>query len=458
MDRTRTSWRQTGNYVSHRVGEALSGNKWGARAGDIVRFNLPRGSRVASFSITGKGTFYMDGIGEGKVMYYPSVAMVEIQPQSFSAFETTYTGAIPGTVGPWQQAYWIGRSINVPVEYLSGPNGEGILVSVMSAEQKAVLAAEYNTLITQFNNSPGSGAQKLANQLTNINNGLSWALARRLAISTETGAVISNANRIAIYPAFMSAMLGRINTLIGVPAPVQPPPVVPPASTPPMPADWDEALYLVNNPDITPASWPSSGWEHYFLHGRAEGRAYALKIVAPPPPTVPPMPADWDDALYMQQNPDVAAAYAVTRGWEHYFLFGQSEGRAYARKTVTPPIVPPELPPVVPPTEPPISPPVRRIKTTDKVTKGELFMIEHRVSAGFMADLVGVQSIAPVLAYPGMTLQKDIVYQAAEDMNILDNITAALKTAAKSGIAWGILGGTAIIAGGLWWLSRRRKR
>lgn len=171
-------------------------------------------------------------------------------------------------------------------------------------------------------------------------------------------------------------------------------------------------------------------------------------------------PADWDEAVYLTNNPDVAVevrAGRIVSGYWHYFYFGKAEGRAYAAKTggtIQPP-PPPTYPPVYPP---PPGTAVRKIKSAGTVTKGELFMIERQVSARFMAALVGAESIEPVKAYPGMTLQKDTLYEAAEDMDILGSVTSALKTAAKSKTAWGILGITAAAAVSLVILSRRQKK
>ena len=80
---------------------------------------------------------------------------------------------------------------------------------------------------------------------------------------------------------------------------------------------FDEALYLANNGDVAAAvrnGVLTSGWEHFRLYGEREGRdPNAL----------------FDTDYYLANNRDVAAA--VARGevtaWGHYNSFGWKEGR-----------------------------------------------------------------------------------------------------------------------------------
>jgi hypothetical protein len=101
-----------------------------------------------------------------------------------------------------------------------------------------------------------------------------------------------------------------------------------------IPAQWDELAYLNANPDVARAVGTgaySSGYAHYRLHGRREGRVAVDKTglaAARQPP-----PADWDDARYLGMYPDVAqkvAAGVWRSGYAHYCLFGRRESRAAA--------------------------------------------------------------------------------------------------------------------------------
>lgn len=212
-----------------------------------------------------------------------------------------------------------------------------------------------------------------------------------------------------------------------------------------MPSDWDEWTYRNQNPDVDAAiksgSVPS-GYKHYVWNGKSEGRQYAKKVTPVEQLTIP---GDWDEGLYITNNPDVAIALAagqVPSGYWHYFNFGKAEGRKYASKPM------PEI--TVPP-----APAIRKIKATDKVVKGELFVIECWVASVIAAGVVG-EEIA-VDAYPGMKLQKGVLYRATGDMSIVDSVTSVLRTAAKSGMTWGILGVTAAVATGIYMISRRKK-
>lgn len=84
---------------------------------------------------------------------------------------------------------------------------------------------------------------------------------------------------------------------------------------------WDEALYLAVNPDVAAAISRKefkSGREHYELAGRAEHRLGDS------------VPADWDEAGYLEVHPDVANAVALRQflsGYHHYLAAGRVEGR-----------------------------------------------------------------------------------------------------------------------------------
>jgi hypothetical protein len=85
--------------------------------------------------------------------------------------------------------------------------------------------------------------------------------------------------------------------------------------------DWNEALYLAVNPDVAAAIARKefkSGREHYELAGRAEARQGAS------------VPSDWDEQGYLQVHPDVANAIAkgiFLNGYHHYLAAGRKEKR-----------------------------------------------------------------------------------------------------------------------------------
>ena len=93
---------------------------------------------------------------------------------------------------------------------------------------------------------------------------------------------------------------------------------------------FDEAFYLAQYPDVAAAVARgdfSSGEEHFQLFGQAEGRLTA------------PLVDGFDEAFYLDQNPDVAAAVArgdFSSGEEHFQLFGRAEGRLLAENTPPP--------------------------------------------------------------------------------------------------------------------------
>jgi hypothetical protein len=82
-----------------------------------------------------------------------------------------------------------------------------------------------------------------------------------------------------------------------------------------------EQLYLDQNPDVAAAVQRgefASGLQHFQLNGQAEGRQFGA--------------SSNDEKLYLAQNPDVAAAVArgeFTSGLQHFQLHGQKEGREF---------------------------------------------------------------------------------------------------------------------------------
>lgn len=90
---------------------------------------------------------------------------------------------------------------------------------------------------------------------------------------------------------------------------------------------FNETYYLANNPDVARAvnaGLVGTGWQHYLVHGQAEGRQYLT----------PEGYGDFSEENYLLNNPDVALAIHAGRlgtGWEHYQQYGRTENRSYAQ-------------------------------------------------------------------------------------------------------------------------------
>ncbi|WP_048707778.1 tandem-95 repeat protein [Microvirga massiliensis] len=93
----------------------------------------------------------------------------------------------------------------------------------------------------------------------------------------------------------------------------------PPAYAPGL---FNEAWYLAQNPDVAAAVKAGAfthGFEHFLRYGAQEGRAAA------------PGSSGWDEQVYLAHNPDVAAAVqmgSLASGFEHFLRYGAQEGRA----------------------------------------------------------------------------------------------------------------------------------
>jgi hypothetical protein len=90
-------------------------------------------------------------------------------------------------------------------------------------------------------------------------------------------------------------------------------------------ASFDPAGYLSSNADVFAAVQAgvfSSALQHFEMFGLSEGRT----------PGAPGGPIQFNEAFYLEQNPDVAAAIPGTfsSGYQHFIFFGASEGRAPA--------------------------------------------------------------------------------------------------------------------------------
>lgn len=91
-------------------------------------------------------------------------------------------------------------------------------------------------------------------------------------------------------------------------------------------AHFDSDYYLSLYPDVAAevaAGVFSSAFEHYLSYGQYEGRVVSAAAAA--------AGVSWfDNAYYLQENPDVAAAITaglVGSALEHYLKYGQAEGR-----------------------------------------------------------------------------------------------------------------------------------
>jgi glycosyltransferase involved in cell wall biosynthesis len=91
-----------------------------------------------------------------------------------------------------------------------------------------------------------------------------------------------------------------------------------------LPAEFDDDVYLQLNPDLWQVLQTGairSAREHWLRYGRHENRPYARSTPARP---------DFDEAGYLQLNPDVAAAVrsgVFGSGYEHWIVSGRHEGR-----------------------------------------------------------------------------------------------------------------------------------
>lgn len=88
---------------------------------------------------------------------------------------------------------------------------------------------------------------------------------------------------------------------------------------------FDEGHYLRTHPDVAAAVKEGqfkSGFDHWTLWGKAEGRA---AVHAPNDPL-------YDEHYYLSANPDVAAVVRsgiLSSGYEHFAAYGKAEGRAF---------------------------------------------------------------------------------------------------------------------------------
>ena len=89
-----------------------------------------------------------------------------------------------------------------------------------------------------------------------------------------------------------------------------------------IPSDWDEAGYLQVNPDVASRIAQgafASGYQHYLAVGRFKGLIGGFQ------------PADWNEAGYLAANPEAGieiALGAFRTGYLHYAAVGQARGLA----------------------------------------------------------------------------------------------------------------------------------
>ena len=112
----------------------------------------------------------------------------------------------------------------------------------------------------------------------------------------------------------------------------------------PLRRNFEEPAYLAANPDVSAAVSRGdlkSGFAHYILHGRAEGRP-----LRPPESSSETDPLEFDEAYYLAANPDVNAAVLrgdFRSGLAHYRDKGRVEGRAVCSPEPSPETAPLEF-------------------------------------------------------------------------------------------------------------------
>jgi glycosyltransferase involved in cell wall biosynthesis len=107
------------------------------------------------------------------------------------------------------------------------------------------------------------------------------------------------------------------------------------SSAGPSPSEFDEATYLELNPDVATVvasgGW-ASGLEHWQAVGRAEGRLAVYPAAA--------VEAGFDELEYLHLNHDVEAAVLrgeIRSGLEHWLKYGIAEGRILRQPAGLPP-------------------------------------------------------------------------------------------------------------------------
>ena len=81
--------------------------------------------------------------------------------------------------------------------------------------------------------------------------------------------------------------------------------------------------YLCKYPDVAKSGYKDDPYVHYFKYGKKEGRL-----------PLPPIPKEYNEADYLELNPDVAAAVekgTYSSGLHHYISYGFKENRKVSK-------------------------------------------------------------------------------------------------------------------------------
>ena len=81
--------------------------------------------------------------------------------------------------------------------------------------------------------------------------------------------------------------------------------------------------YLCKYPDIANSVYKDDPYQHYVKYGKNEGRL-----------PIPPIPKEYNEADYLELNPDIAAAVEkgiFSSGIEHYLLYGFKDSRKVSK-------------------------------------------------------------------------------------------------------------------------------
>ena len=81
--------------------------------------------------------------------------------------------------------------------------------------------------------------------------------------------------------------------------------------------------YLYKYPDVANSGYKDDPYTHYVKYGKSEGRL-----------PLPPIPKEYNEADYLELNPDIAAAVEkgiFSSGIEHYLLYGFKDSRKVSK-------------------------------------------------------------------------------------------------------------------------------
>lgn len=89
------------------------------------------------------------------------------------------------------------------------------------------------------------------------------------------------------------------------------------------PLEFDAEAYLDANPDVKASG--GDALQHFVYYGRVEGRPLRTEQSALRQARLAQLPEGFDAQLYLEANPDVAAA--SVDAIDHYFEHGKAENR-----------------------------------------------------------------------------------------------------------------------------------